>query len=55
MVKGTFSRRLSIEAEYPIKPEHNRHQGPDIFSDHFQFLIPPVMVTNPEVVKSPEG
>jgi hypothetical protein len=53
--KWTFSGRLSIEAEYPIKPEKYRHQSPDIFSNHFKFLIPPVIVPNPEVVKSPEG
>ena len=46
--------KLTEETEYSVKSKENRHQSPNIFSDHFDFLILPVEIPDTHIIQSPD-
>ena len=46
---------LTEETKYSVKSKENRHECACIFSDHFDFLILPVEITDTHIIQRPEG
>jgi len=47
--------KFAKKTKYSVKSKENRHECACIFSDHFDFLILPVEITDAHIIQRPEG